>query len=189
MNLSWQKNVSTPTPTQTKFDVCWPPDLLSLIVTMSVVLSCAQPRPVPPVSADWGSSVCHTHNTRIVTSLCSLHFSRNQKHWSDPWGICLHASLEMGHLKWRKTHPSPSWSSWHCEYRSSQFGIWNIFSRLMLVGLFVIFSSVIIYGIIKSCRSGSCNKPVESGGWQNITKQTVLCDYQDQTHFTRSICL
>ena len=35
--------------------------------------------------------------------------------------------------------------------------------RVALVGLGLTFLSLILYGVVKSCRNGTCNKPVESG--------------------------
>jgi len=47
--------------------------------------------------------------------------------------------------------------------KNAPFPVTEFLTLLVLVGLFVIFFSVITYGIVKSCRNGTCNKPVESG--------------------------
>ena len=36
--------------------------------------------------------------------------------------------------------------------------------RFALVGLFLMFFALITFGIYKSCKNGTCSKPVESGG-------------------------
>jgi len=47
---------------------------------------------------------------------------------------------------------------------NAPFPVSELLVLLALIALFTIFFVLIIYGIFKSCKNGTCSKPVESGG-------------------------